>query len=216
MVPIPWNIEFYLNINKILKNKYLSFLYKYLMDKGNLAPEQTVKSNKEYNKIVESKTNYALTVTFKYLNCKTPRGQFGETMPYLTKLLHQSTIFALMPEWRHRDGSIHAHCIIKIKDIVKWLKQTLPSLKRLGYILVKSIDDELKWMDYMTKEIEVARRIIPDCDFPVEKPIKIVKKKDLKTRNLFDDYTIDVKIDEEDQQRVEETKEIGQNDRARD
>lgn len=180
------------------------------MDKGN--------ANKEYNKSVEP--NYALTITFKYLQCKTPRGQFGETVPFITKLLHQSTIFSLMPEWRHTSGQIHMHCIIKIKDHVKWLKQTLPTLKRQGYILVKPIDDELKWMSYMTKEIDIAKSIIPDCTFPIEKPIKIVKHKDLKTRNLFDDYILNVVNEQsvqgqENYEGTDEIKEVSKDDRTR-
>lgn len=160
------------------------------MDNGNPpAPEQTVQSNVEHNKKVESKTYYALTITYKYLHCKTPRGQFYEVIPYTTKLLSQSTFFELVPEFRITNGSIHCHCIIQIKDRIKWLKSTLPSLKRLGFYLVKPIDNLTKWRQYIEKEIDVIQSIV-SVPIPIDTQI-ILKKEGIKTYSVMDDYILE-------------------------
>lgn len=156
--------------------------------------ELTVDSNKEYNKTVESKKEYAFTMTFKRLNCKTPRGQFYETAPYLTKILERSTLFSLMPEWRHTTGDIHYHGILKIYDLVKWIKSTLPTLKSLGYLLLKPIKEGYKegWKEYYNKELIIAEGILPSVPFPIESRIhKVVNKFDLKTYSVMDDYILE-------------------------
>lgn len=160
------------------------------MDNGNSPPlEQTVQDNKAYNKKVESKTKYALTITYKYLHCRTPRGQFYEVIPYTTKLLQKSTFFELVPEFRITNGSIHCHCIIEIRDRIKWLKQTLPGLKRLGFYLVKPIDNLEKWKKYIEKEVDVIQSIVP-YPMPITTEI-IIKKEGLKTYSIMDDYIIE-------------------------
>lgn len=154
----------------------------------------TVDSNKEYNKTVESKTEYAFTMTFKRLNCKTPRGQFYETAPYLTKVLERSTSFSIMPEWRHTTGDIHFHGILRIYDMIKWLKQTLPTLKSMGFLLLKPLKEKGKegWNDYYNKEIIIAEGILPSVPLPIESRIyKLVNKKDLKTYSVMDDYILE-------------------------
>lgn len=154
--------------------------------------DRTTENNKDYNKAIESKTNYALTVTFKSLHCKSPRGQFYETIFEVTALMNRSTTFELMPEYRITNGSIHYHITFQIKDRVKWLKSTLPSLKRLGFVLVKPIDNLTKWNDYITKEQKIAEDILPEFKghFPIKTMLKRVKERGLKKYYSLDDYII--------------------------
>lgn len=158
------------------------------------AQTPTVDSNKEYNKKVEALQYYALTVTFKRLHCKTPRAQYWETICELTKTLSRSTKYCLVPEWRlagSNPGSIHYHGTIMIFDRVKWLKQTLPSIKRLGFICIKPIKKEgLKgWNKYFTKEIEIAEQIVGH-PMPIEEVMQRLKVSDTKTYYSIDDYII--------------------------
>lgn len=149
------------------------------------------KSNVDYNKKVKSQDLYALTVTFKYLHCKSPKGQFKETAPYLTKLLSRSTEFWIIPEFRHTTGDIHYHGVIKIKDYIKWHKSTLPSLKSLGFICIKLIhkDKYDGWEEYCKEEIYIAKGLLGDY-FPLRSKIEF-KQKDLKTKRLMDDYILE-------------------------
>lgn len=134
-------------------------------------------NNAEYNKKAEKAQLYAITITYKSLNNKTPYGQFRETAPYITSLLAKSTTFKIVPEWRITNGSIHYHGTINIVDRIKWLKQTLPSIKSLGFLLVKPIDNNDKWESYLAKELDIARGIVKELSFPLDKEVYIEKKK---------------------------------------
>jgi len=163
------------------------------------ALELTVQTNKAYNKKVEAQQCYALTVTFKRLHCKTPRAQYWETICDLTKTLNRSTLFCIVPEWRTTDGSIHYHGTVKIYDRIKWLKQTLPAIKRLGFVCIKPIKkDGMKgWHKYFTKEIEIAESIVGH-PMPVEEIITRVKVSDTKSYYSIDDYIVEECLSEED------------------
>lgn len=57
------------------------------------------------------------------------------------------------------EGHIHYHGWFNIKDKIKYYKKTLPTLKRLGFIKIKSRVDE-GWMKYCLKDQEVMRNTI--------------------------------------------------------
>lgn len=153
-------------------------------------------TNKEYNKVVQGKQVYAITVTFKLLHRSTPLGQFWETAPYLCKLLERSTDFVIVPEWRITNGSIHYHGVVKIKDTIKWLKQTLPRIKSMGFILIKPCDDKEgiseKWKQYYTKDIDIARGVLPPY---LSLPISYVPAKDIIKIDQIDSDKISTNID---------------------
>lgn len=134
--------------------------------------------NKTYNKLVSVKQIYAFTVTYKAHRRLTAQGQFNDTIPYLTKLLNESTEFKLIPEWRMTTGDIHYHGILQIVDPIKWIKHTIRALKRLGFILIKPIDNLDKWTKYYTKEENIARAIVGDgITLPITKVIEVMKVK---------------------------------------
>lgn len=122
---------------------------------------------------------YAITITFGYLKCKTPQGQFMETIGYITKILNRSCEFRIWPEWRVTTGHIHYHGTVWIKDKIKWFKDTIPKLNSLGYKLIKKIDDESKWETYCKKEENIAKDIL-SIEIPINKPI-IYKSKHKKS-----------------------------------
>lgn len=134
-----------------------------------------------------SKTIFAYTQTFTATHLKTPKGQFKETVVHLTKLLARSTAFILVPEWRATNGSIHYHGILIIKDRIKWLKQTLPSLRTLGYVLIKPIDNMQKWIEYFTKEMYIASGII-DLQMPICEQVVICQNKCKEKTNDTDTF----------------------------
>lgn len=148
------------------------------------------RTDKKDNSPVSDEVAHAITITFKRLHCKSPFGQFKETAPAITKLLHRSCRFELFPEWRHATGDIHYHGIIWIVDTIKWLKQTLPSLKGHGFVLIKKIDNYSKWEEYCIKERGVANGILPDqITLPINKVIEVVRKQKktivcMKTSNI--------------------------------
>lgn len=174
--------------------------------------------NIEYNQSITRIADYAVTITFKHLHCKSPKGMFKETSPYLTKLLARSTTFSLVAEFRAETGDIHYHGVIRIKDFIKWHRDTLPNLKRLGFICIKKIGgksckfmkksyEEIYdgWVKYYTKEIDVARGLLGDY-FPLVGEISF-KKKDIKINDVMDNYILNDSAQEDDEKRTEQVKE---------
>lgn len=147
---------------------------------------------KDTSPAINEVMEYAITITFKTLHCKSPYGQFKETAPAITKLLNRSCTFELFPEWRHCTGDIHYHGVIQIKDYIKWLKQTLPSLKSHGFILIKKIDNRPKWNEYCEKERKISRGILPEqITLPINRVVEVVRKQRktivcMKTNNITD------------------------------
>lgn len=144
---------------------------------------------------------YAITVTFKRLFSKSALGMFKETAPVLTRILHQSTSYELYPEWRHTTGDIHYHGKVVIKDYIKWFKSTLPYLKRLGFCLIKKIDNMEKWDNYLKKEQYIAKAISP-LPLPITKQVLIVKSKkqmpkakDLSVYEILKQYNEDEEVE---------------------
>lgn len=91
---------------------------------------------------------------------QTPIGQFRRTAPVITKHLTRSCYFVLCPEWRTLTGVIHYHGIIFITDRTRWLRTTRPALRREGFICLKEIDNLQKWIEYFTKEAQIAESIL--------------------------------------------------------
>ncbi len=55
------------------------------------------------------------------------------------------------------EGNVHYHGIIisiKNKKKRKWYNETLPNLKRMGFIKLKKITDMSRWITYMLKDFE--------------------------------------------------------------
>ena len=103
---------------------------------------------------------YAITITFKEIHSKTPKGQFKETYKTVCRILAQSTDFEIYPEYRLLSGEIHYHGTIDIKDNIKWLKATLRQLKGLGFCKLKKIDDLQGWLKYCEKEMSQSQELI--------------------------------------------------------
>jgi len=118
----------------------------------------------------------AYTQTFKSVHSKRPMGQFRETAPYLTKLLDRAADFIIVPEWRDTNGSIHYHGILILRDRYKWQKSTLPSLKCLGFVLIKPIDNMVKWIEYFIKDALLAEQLVL-TRMPIYSVLVIKKKK---------------------------------------
>lgn len=173
-----------------------------MADHANVQPQQ---NNKDYNDEIESKKYYAITITFKHLHCKTPKGQFKETAPYLTKLLKRSTDFSIIPEFRISNNSIHYHGIISINDRIKWHKSTLPSLQSLGFICIKPLKQNGfdGWVKYYHKEIDICNAILGNL-FPLDSEIAFkAKEKDIKIDSVFDMYILKC-TDENSEENVKE------------
>lgn len=170
-----------------------------------IGSEEALKDKDEKSLSFKSSSDpYALTMTFKYLKCKTPQGQFRETIQYLTKILNRSCEFVLYPEWRHTTGHIHYHGTIIIKDMIKYFKSTLPALKGLGFILIKKIDDKDKWDKYCTKEKYIAEGIL-GIKLPISCQLEYKpnqnRLKDMSCIELIEQYV------EESSERIDELKE---------
>ena len=141
--------------------------------------------------------SYAITLTFKYLKCNSPKGQFRETIQYLTKTLNRSCKYELYPEWRHTTGHIHYHGTIWIVDMIKYFKQTLPTLKSMGFILIKKIDNKDKWDTYCKKEKHIAEGIL-GIEIPINsvieyKPVKTKTLKGMSCIEMIESYVEDSK-----------------------
>lgn len=123
----------------------------------------------------------AYTQTFTKVYRKRPKGQFCETATWITRTLERSTDFILCPEWRTTNGSIHYHGVIAVKDRIKWLKSTLPSLRIQGFVCIKPIDNLQKWITYFLKEALEAQEIVGlpmpmfDRVVPMKKPSALLE-----------------------------------------
>lgn len=104
---------------------------------------------------------HGITITFnKPLELTmSPRAQYNYTRVILSKLLNISTFdFALVPEFTLA-GRIHYHGILKIKNFAKWVKDTLPPLRRLGFIKLEN-KISIKWTQYIYKSLPDTRVIL--------------------------------------------------------
>lgn len=114
-------------------------------------------------RILEGKIPIAYTQTIDrgtLFGIQTPRGQYRRTAPRITKLLSRATEFVLVPEFRRLTGEIHYHGIIFITNSGRWLRLTRRYLKNEGFICLKYIDNMEKWIDYFTKEAQLAEELL--------------------------------------------------------
>lgn len=104
---------------------------------------------------------YAYTQTFSGIpHNLSAKGQFKRYYRDVISALEKSTEFELFPEWRMTTGEIHFHGTLYIKDKIKWIKQTMPFLKRLGFIKIIKIKDLQGWLEYCQKESKIACEIL--------------------------------------------------------
>lgn len=116
---------------------------------------------------------YGITITFQKpleLTSK-PFSQYNYTRVIVSKLLGQSCVdFRAMPEFTIA-GRIHYHGLLKIKNFAKWVKLTLPSLRRLGYCKIESFkapENLERWTTYMYKSKDDTKMILGIKDSPIE------------------------------------------------
>lgn len=108
---------------------------------------------------------YGITITFRSpLESTTkPFHQYNYTRVIISRILGQSCVdFSIIPEFTVA-GRIHYHGILKIRKFVKWVKTTLPSLRKLGFCKIetfKSLENKTRWEFYMTKSIEDTKEIL--------------------------------------------------------
>jgi len=92
-----------------------------------------------------------------------PFHQYNYTRIIISKILGSSCVdFRCMPEFTVQ-GRIHYHSILKIKNFSKWVKDTLPSLRKLGYCKIESFKEDInrtRWEEYMYKSTEDTKIIL--------------------------------------------------------
>lgn len=119
----------------------------------------------EKNTPLEPIKCYGITITFRKpleLTNK-PFSQFNYTRIIVSKILGMSCIdFRCMPEFTVQ-GRIHYHGILKIRNFSKWVKSTLPSLRKLGYVKIETFKESInkqRWEEYMYKSLEETSKIL--------------------------------------------------------
>lgn len=105
-------------------------------------------------------TRLAVTLTYRLHSSVNPRNQFQETIGQIENLLHMCCDnYGIYPELT-RQGDIHYHLSLNIKDKIKWFKKCLPSFKKNGYVLVKPVFDLSDWLKYCLKDNEMMEDIL--------------------------------------------------------
>lgn len=113
-----------------------------------------------------------------------PRYQLRDTL-HIIKQLKYSVKGLLVPEL-NCNGNIHYHACITIHDKIKWYRQTLPLFKRNGFVLIKKINNEKGWKEYIKKDVPTNEEIFElQLPLPIEK-IKIKKIKEIPSPQLDD------------------------------
>jgi len=91
------------------------------------------------------------------------RVQLDTCLDYLRKAqLDYAISYEMYPESTD-NGNIHFHFRYLLKDKVKWLKKTLPSMKYRGFVLIKKINDrspKTSWNGYIGKDKEEMEQIL--------------------------------------------------------
>lgn len=86
-----------------------------------------------------------------------PIVQLIELRTILLKIYKACDICVLYPEMTQQ-GNVHIHGKLHIKDKYKWYHSTLPSLKRTGYVCIKTKINK-KWDDYITKDLDITLKL---------------------------------------------------------
>lgn len=106
---------------------------------------------------------YGITQTFRtpFEQTHKPRGQYYYTRVILSKYLGESCDdFVIYPEFTIQ-GRIHYHGILTIINYVRWVRDTLPRLRKLGYVKMESFKDNPdNWITYMKKSLTETKEIL--------------------------------------------------------
>lgn len=90
-----------------------------------------------------------------------PKFQYNYCLPTLLNLKLCCDHYEIFPELTLQ-GNIHFHGILEINDKIKWYKKVLPSLKYMGFVLIKPKPDK-NWEKYMSKDSGIMEVILkPD------------------------------------------------------
>lgn len=130
------------------------------------------KENAKYNKdksftVVNSK-EYAITITPNprlYDTCNTVK-QYQRMKDDIYKhYRHIASRLVLYPELS-KQGNIHFHGLIEIKDYVKFYKMLKKHNTCIGFRLVKELTDPVVWLEYCVKDRllmqTILNRSLPD------------------------------------------------------
>lgn len=111
---------------------------------------------------------------------------------YLLDKLNKCTTYQMYPEMTLA-GNIHFHGLIEITDKIKWYKSVYPTLKRNGFVLVKSNVDQ-GWIDYIRKDSETMKQLFK-IDLPISKPFRQrkVRTQAEKDQDIIDALELDWK-----------------------
>lgn len=126
-----------------------------------------VENNKSYNDSIPKVFKWIfLTITFQQgLLGIDPGFQYRTSIPLVWNLLYRaSKKYMVAPELTLK-GQIHYHCLIENEslDRIKFFKQTLPSLKRYGFVdvqYVRSLDNVIA---YIYKDKELMEKLLGIC-----------------------------------------------------
>lgn len=121
---------------------------------------------------MESLDPWALTVTFERPDKRGAQTHFKYVLRPVGRLLNQScSDWRLYPELTIQ-GNLHFHCVIYVKDKIKFYKNTLPKLKDYGFVCVKKIDDLIGWETYCQKDAQFMRAYLETFkSLPISKAI---------------------------------------------
>lgn len=106
---------------------------------------------------------YGITQTFRNPLERTHsvRAQYYYTRVMLSKYLGESCDdFVIYPEFTIQ-GRIHYHGLLTIKNYVKWVRDTLPRLRKLGFVKMETFKDNPdNWITYMKKSVLDTKAIL--------------------------------------------------------
>lgn len=103
-----------------------------------------------------------------------PQIGYAMAVVILKDIRNISKNFKIYPELTHQ-GNIHFHGKIYIEDPVKWFKKTLPTLKRNGFVKIKTNLNE-GWDEYCGKQWDIFKDVL-DLENPIDYPyLKQIRK----------------------------------------
>lgn len=103
--------------------------------------------------------------------------------------------YEIHPEF-FANGGLHYHGKLEITDKIKWFAKVLPTLKRYGFVVIKTNVDD-KWTDYIRKDVFVTNPVlthmITDKEGGINLNIPTCKKKqpiDIVKSNFIQETTV--------------------------
>lgn len=83
----------------------------------------------------------------------------------IRRVRRASKNFVFCAEFGDENGRLHFHGYVIVHDKIKWIKSTLPGLKRdIGHIYIKKIYDMAGRLEYMLKDVDTSVGVINDMD----------------------------------------------------